>query len=103
MNNPVLESALHILLAWLTSLRTILIVGIVVVLWFVLLSSNSAIHEGCTDRASSVVRNSIADSNLCAMELARNSRIINTVFQYILLPVSMVVTFLWSLVRRRPF
>ncbi len=103
MNNPVLESVLHILFAWLTSMRTLLVIGVVLILWFALWSLNATVHEGCVDSTSSVLRNSIVDSNLCAMEVARNSRIINTVFQDILLPVSLVVTFLWSLVRRRSF
>ena len=86
--------------SWLTSWKTLLIVGGVLLAWLVIGYVIRHAYQGCTDTAQDALRGFLND--MCAQEGGRNIRIINTLFAYIVVPAACGATFLLSLITHRP-
>ena len=86
--------------SWLMSWKTLLIVGGVLLAWLGIEYVARHAYQGCADTAQSAIRSFVND--MCAKESERNIRIINALFAYIVVPAACGVTFLLSLITRRP-
>jgi hypothetical protein len=86
--------------SWLTSWKTLLIVGGVLLIWLVVGYVTSHVYQGCAIAGQDALRSFL--DNMCAKEGERNIRIINTLFAYFIVPAACGVTFLLSLMTHRP-